>query len=101
MEKARTLHQQFLKSPLTRQKAQAAIRSLGHARADQVACDSEQRRLSREVNRVAKAKQRAREREQEALKNIVLGFGLVPVEIEGEQYDICSLGEKLYTVRRQ
>ncbi len=96
MSKTEELHAEFLREPLSRQKAQAAIRGYTKARADIEAAKQRQRDLYEEVMACKREMEAAEAREQLALENIIRGYGHVPFEIEGVYYDIAGQGEKLY-----
>ncbi len=98
--KVKELHSEFLRSPLSRQKGQAAIRLYSRARAELAVLKQKQRALYEQVMAVKRETEEQEHRLQQALENMILGYGHVPFEAEGVYYDIGCQGDKLYSIRR-
>lgn len=100
MEKVKRLHEEHLRAPLDSKEARAAVRKLERVRAKLRDAEQKNRELYAATMAVRRAKDRALAEEQAALELVVRGYGRVPIEVDGETVDVCSTGEKLYTIRR-
>lgn len=100
MEKVKRLHEEHLHAPLDSREARAAVRKLERIRAKLFELGEQSRALYAQTMANKRARDKALAEEQQALELVVRGHGRVPIEVGGETLDVCSHGEKLYTIRR-